>query len=58
MSLVKNSYLFFCIYKMYLISADGSKNAGVNFLSIKKTGEIWAKMKDMQNGLAFKTFPI
>ena len=58
MSLVKNSYLFFCIYKMYLISADGYKNAGVNFLSIKKTGEIWTKMKDIQNGLAFKTFLI
>ena len=58
MSLVKNSYLFFCIYKMYLISADGYKNAGVNLLSIKKTGKIWTKMKHIQNGLAFKTFPI
>ena len=38
MSLVKNIFLFFCIYKMYLISAEGYKNAGVNFLRIKKTG--------------------
>ena len=36
---------------MYLISAEGYKNAGVDFLRIKKTGEIWTKMKDIQNGL-------
>ena len=34
---------------MYLISAEGYTNAGV--LIIKKTGEIWTKMKDIQNGL-------
>ena len=28
--------VFFCIYKMYLISAEGYKNAGVHFLMIKK----------------------
>ena len=51
MSLVKNIFLFFCIYKMYLISAEGYKNAGVDLLIIKKAGEIWTIMKDIQNGL-------
>ena len=36
---------------MYPISAEGYKNAGVDLLIIKKTGEIWTKMKDIQNGL-------
>ena len=49
MSLVKNIFLFFCIYKMYLIPAEGYKNAGVDLLRIKKTGEIWTKLKDIQN---------
>ena len=49
--MVKNIFLFFCIYKIYLISAEGYKNAGVDLLIIKKTGEIWTKMKDIQNGL-------
>ena len=31
-----------CIYKMYLISAEGYKYADVLILIIKKTGEIWA----------------
>ena len=35
---------------MYLISAEGYKNAGVDFLRIKKTGEIWTKMKDVKSG--------
>ena len=47
MSLVKNIFLFFCIYKMYLISAEGYKNAGVDLLIIKKAGGIWTKMKDV-----------
>ena len=51
MSLVKNIFLSFYIYKMYLISAEGYKNAEVDFLRIKKTGEIWPKMKGIQNGL-------
>ena len=50
MSLVKNLKIF-CIYKMYLISAEGYKNTGVDLLIIKKTGEIWTKMKEIQNGL-------
>ena len=36
---------------MYLISTEGYNNAGVDFLGIKKTGEIWAKMKNIENGL-------
>ena len=36
---------------MYLISAEGYKNARVDLLRIKKTGEIWTKMKDVQDGL-------
>ena len=39
------------MYKMYLISAEGYKNANVEFLTIKTTSEIWVKMKDVQNGL-------
>ena len=31
---------------MYLISAEGYKNAGVHFLKARKTGESWASMKD------------
>ena len=54
MSLIKNIFSFFCIYKMYLISTEGYENAGVEFLIIKKTGEIWTKMKDIQNGLGIQ----
>ena len=39
---------------MYLISAEGYKNAGVYFLKIRKTDEIWSSMKDVGNGLAVK----
>ena len=35
MSLVKNIFLFFCVYKMYLISVKGYKNAGLDLLIIK-----------------------
>ena len=36
---------------MYLVSAQGYKNAGVNILKIRKTGEIWPSMKDTGSGL-------
>ena len=39
---------------MYLISAEGYKNAGVNFLKIRKTDEIWVSMKDSGSGLGVK----
>ena len=37
---------------MYLMSAEGYKNSGADLLIIRKTGEAWTKMKDMQNGLS------
>ena len=52
MSLVKNVFLFFGICKMYIISVEGYKKAGVDFLRIKKPGAISTKMKDIQNGLS------
>ena len=39
---------------MDLISAKGYTNAGVHFLKIKKTGEIWVSMKDVGDGLGVK----
>ena len=36
---------------MNLISAEGYKNAGVNFLKLKKTDELWISIKDVGNGL-------
>ena len=43
-----------CIYKLYLISAQGYTNASVNILKIRKTGEIWVSMKDIRDGLGVK----
>ena len=46
---LKIFFYFFCIYKMYLISADGYKNAGVDLLIIKKRlvkfGQKWKTYK-------------
>ena len=39
---------------MYLISAEGYKNAGVHFLRVRKTGEICSSMKDVHKGLSVK----
>ena len=50
----KKIIFFLCMYKMYLISAEGYKNAGVHCLKIRKTGEIWPSMKDVGNGLGVK----
>ena len=36
---------------MYLISAKEYGNAGVDFSRGKKTGKMWAKMKNVQDGL-------
>ena len=41
---------------MYLISAEGYKNANVGFLTIKKTSEIWVIMKYV--GYMLKTYLI
>ena len=39
---------------MYLISAEGYTNAGVCFLEIRKTDEIWASMKDVESSIVIK----
>ena len=42
------------MYKMYLISAEGYKNANVEFFTIKKTSKIWVNMKDVGSGMDIK----
>ena len=44
------------MYKMYLISAEGYKNAKVDFLKITTTttSEIWVSMKDVESGMGVK----
>ena len=42
------------MYKMYLISAKGYKNANVEFLTVKTTSEIWVNMKDVERGMGVK----
>ena len=42
---------------MYLISAEEYEIPGVDLLRIKKTSEIWTKMKDVQDGLGVKNMP-
>ena len=55
---LKLFFLFsFCIYKIYLISAEGYTNAGVHFLKIRKTDEISASMKDCGEGVGVKIVP-
>ena len=36
----QKNLFFLCMYKIYLISAEGYKNAKVGILTIKITGEI------------------
>ena len=40
---------------MILISAKGYKNAGVFYLIIKETDELWVSMKDVGVGLDVKS---
>ena len=42
------------MYKMYSISAEGYKNANVEFLTIKTISEIWVNMKDVGSGMGVK----
>ena len=42
------------MYKMYLISAEGYKNAKVDFLTTKITSEIWVSMKDVGSSMGVK----
>ena len=39
---------------MHLISAEGYKNGGVQFLKVQETGEIWASMKDSGSSMGVK----
>ena len=39
------------MYKLYLISAEGYKNATVEFLTIKTTSEVWVSMKDVGSSI-------
>ena len=39
---------------MYLISAEGYKNANSAFLTIKTTNEIWVSMTDTGSGIGVK----
>ena len=39
---------------MYLISAEGYKNAKVDLLAIKTSSEIWVSMKDVGSGTGVK----
>ena len=43
-----------CIYKTHLISTEGYKNAGVHYLKIRKTDELWVSMKNVGDGLGVK----
>ena len=39
---------------MYLISAEGYKNAYVEFLTIRIASEIWVNMKNVGSGMGVK----
>ena len=39
---------------MYLISAEGYRNADVEFLTIKTTSEIWVSMNNVRSGIGVK----
>ena len=42
------------MYKIYLISAEGYKNANVGFLPIKSTSKTWVSMKDVGSVIGVK----
>ena len=42
------------MYKMYSTSAEGYKNANVEFLTIETTSEIWVSMKDVASDIGIK----
>ena len=43
----KKLLLFLFMYKMYLILAEGYKNAEFDSKIVRKTGELWVSMKDV-----------
>ena len=42
------------MYKMYLISAEGYKNANIELLALKTTSEIWVRIKDAGSDMGVK----
>ena len=50
----KNFIFFLCMHKMYLLSAEGYKNAEVDAKIVRKTGKFWASMKDVRIGMGVK----
>ena len=50
----KKKIFFLCMYKMYLILAEGYKNAKVDAKIVRKTGETLASMKDVRSGMGVK----
>ena len=50
----KKFIFFLCLYKTYLISADGYINAGFHSLRVQKTGEIFPSMKDVRSNMVVK----
>ena len=52
--LSKKIIFFFSMYKIYLISDEGYKNAKVEFLTITTTSEIWVSMKDVGSIMGVK----
>ena len=50
----KKKFFFLCMYKMYLILAEGYKNAKVDAKIVRKTGEILASTKDVRSGMGVK----
>ena len=44
-----------CVYKMYLISAEGYENADLHFLRVKKNDKIWASIKNTKDGGGVKS---
>ena len=42
------------MHKIYLIPAEGYKDANVNFLTITIASEIWVSMKDVGSGMVVK----
>ena len=57
MSSKKYIFFFFCMYKMYLISAEVYENANFHYLpqiGISIKGEIWISIKDVKIGMGVK----
>ena len=51
---IKKNIFSLCMYQTYLISAEGYKNADVEFRTIKTTIEILVSMKDLANSIGVK----